>query len=191
MLAAMRTVRPETQLETHVVENQPPERGDLDLWAGDRPLREAVARAGGESRAAALADFGREAGTAEMRAAGRLANRYPPELRLFDRGGRRLDEVAFHPAYHQLMRFGIGAGYAAVAWDGAAGGHVAHAAMVYLLSQVEPGVCCPMTMSYAAVPALAADPAVAAAWVPRLLSRRYDGRRGRRRRRRVRRSAWR
>ena len=102
-----------------------------------------------------------------MRAAGRLANRYPPELRLFDRGGRRLDEVAFHPAYHALMRFGIGAGYAAVAWDGAAGGHVAHAAMVYLLSQVEPGVCCPMTMSYAAVPALAAEPEVAGAWVPR------------------------
>ena len=92
-------------------------------------------RGSAASRAAALADFGREAGTAETRAAGRLANRYPPELRLFDRGGRRLDEVTFHPAYHELMRFGIGAGYAALAWDGAAGGHVAHAAMVYL----EPG----------------------------------------------------
>jgi putative acyl-CoA dehydrogenase len=109
-----------------------------------------------------------------MRAAGRLANRFPPELRLFDRSGRRLDEVDFHPAYHALMRFGIEAGYPSVAWSGGAGGHVAHAAMVYMLSQVEPGVCCPMTMTYAAVPALAAEPALSAAWVPRLLAARYD-----------------
>ena len=104
-----------------------------------------------------------------MRAAGRLANRFPPELRAFDRGGRRIDEVAFHSAYHGLMALGIGAGYPSIAWDGEAGGHVAHAAMVYLLSQVEPGVCCPMTMTYAAVPALAADAGIAATWVPRLL----------------------
>ena len=127
-----------------------------------------------------------------MRAAGRLANRYPPELRLFDRGGRRLDEVAFHPAYHQLMRFGIGAGYAALAWDGAAGGHVAHAAMVYLMSQVEPGVCCPMTMSYAAVPALARRAGGRPARGCRGSSAgATTARRGRRRRRRARRSAWR
>ena len=145
----MTTLRPDTALATHTVENQPAERGDLDLWAGDRPLREAVARAGAAGRAPALAAFGRAAGTVAMRAAGRLANRFPPELVRFDRGGRRLDEVSFHPAYHQLMRFGLEAGYAAIAWDGAPGGQVAHAAMVYLLTQVEPGVCCPMTMSYA------------------------------------------
>ena len=170
----MPAFRPMTELETHAVENQPPERGDLDLWAGDLALREAAARAGARERAAALAAFGAAAGSEEMRAAGRLANRHPPELRLFDRGGRRLDEVAFHPAYHALMRFGIEAGYPSIAWKGGAGGHVAHAAMVYMLSQVEPGVCCPMTMTYAAVPALAADPALAAAWVPRVLAARYD-----------------
>ncbi len=170
----MATLRPRTELETHVVANQPPERGDLDLWAGDRPLREAMARAGAAARSDLLAGFGAGAGTEEMRAAGRLANRFPPELRVFDRGGRRIDEVTFHPAYHALMGFGIGAGYPAVAWTGGAGGHAAHAAMVYMLSQVEPGVCCPMTMTYAAVPALAADAALAAAWRPRLLSGVYD-----------------
>ena len=166
----MAPLRPRSELATHTVENQPAERGDLDLWDGDLPLREALARAGAAARAGALAGFGAAAGSAEMRAAGRLANRFPPELRVFDRAGRRIDEVAFHPAYHALMTLGIGAGYPSVAWDGGAGGHVAHAAMVYLLSQVEPGVCCPMTMTYAAVPALAADAEIAAAWVPRLLS---------------------
>jgi putative acyl-CoA dehydrogenase len=167
-------LRPRTELETHVVENQPAERGDLDLWANDLPLREAVAAAGGGGRAEALAAFGAAAGSVGLREAGRLANRFPPELKAFDRAGRRLDEVAFHPAYHELMRFGFGAGYAAIAWDGAPGGHVAHAAMVYLMSQTEPGVCCPMTMTYAAVPVLAADPDRAAGWVPRIRAATYD-----------------
>jgi putative acyl-CoA dehydrogenase len=166
-------MRPRTALGTHEVENQPDARGDIDLWA-DRPLAEAVAREGGQAHAGALAAFGAELGRAERRAEGRLANRYPPELRAFDRGGRRIDEVEFHPAYHALMRLGIGAGYPAIAWTGGAGGQVAHAAMVYLVSQVEPGVCCPMTMTYAAVPALRADPALAAVWEPKLLARIYD-----------------
>ena len=168
----MTAFRPRSALATHDVENQPAERGDLDLWAGDLPLREAAA--GADAQAWVLAAFGAAAGTEELRAAGRLANRFPPELRVFDRSGRRLDEVAFHPAYHELMRFGIGAGYSAIAWDGGSGGHATHAAMVYLLSQVEPGVCCPMTMTYAAVPALRAEPAVAAAWEPRILAAEYD-----------------
>jgi putative acyl-CoA dehydrogenase len=167
-------LRPRTDLETHAVENQPAERGDLDLWAGDRPLREAVTANGGASRADGLGAFGAAAGSAALREAGRLANRYPPELRAFDRAGRRLDEVRFHPSYHELMRFGLGAGYAALPWDGAPGGHVAHAAMVYLLSQIEPGVCCPMTMTYAAVPVLAAEPGLAAVWIPRIRSATYD-----------------
>ena len=168
----MSPLRPRTELETHVVENQPPERGDLDLWENDRPLREAAARAG--ARTPELAAFGAGAGTEEMRAAGRLANRFPPELRLFDRGGRRLDEVEFHPAYHALMSFGIGAGYPSIAWKGGQGGHATHAAMVYMLSQVEPGVCCPMTMTYAAVPALAADPGARRRLGPARPRGRYD-----------------
>ena len=91
----MTAFRPRTALATHTVENQPAERGDLDLWGGDLPLREAAARAGG--RVEVLAGFGAQAGTVEMRAAGRLANRYPPELRVFDRGGRRINEVGFRP----------------------------------------------------------------------------------------------
>jgi len=160
---------------THQVLNQPPPRGDTDLWASDAALREAATREGAAAHAGPLAAYARHLGRAETRDQARAANRNPPELRAFDSGGRRIDEVAFHPAYHALMTLGLEAGYAALAWeDGPPGGHTAHAAMVYLTSQVEPGVCCPMTMTYAAVPALQADTALAAEWVPRLLSRRYD-----------------
>ncbi|MDF0600921.1 acyl-CoA dehydrogenase family protein [Psychromarinibacter sp. C21-152] len=164
---------PRAELPTHDVENQPVPRVPR-LWADDRPLREAVAAQGGDAQA--VQDYAAALSGAEMAEAGRDANRNAPELRLFDRGGRRLDEVAFHPAYHRLMTAGTTHGYAARAWEEAPGGHVAHAAMVYLHSQVEPGTCCPMTMTYAAVPALAADADLAAAWTPKLTARGYDPR---------------
>ncbi|MDP2085263.1 MAG: acyl-CoA dehydrogenase family protein [Gemmobacter sp.] len=160
---------PRSQQTTHEVTNQPTPAA-LDLWAGDPALRRWAVGAD----AATLAAFGARAGSEAMREAGRLANRHPPELVLFDRGGRRLDEVAVHPAYHQLMDLGLGAGYAACAWDGSAGGHVTHAALLYMLSQIKPGVCCPMTMTYAAVPALAADATLEAVWRPKLTARGYD-----------------
>jgi putative acyl-CoA dehydrogenase len=162
---------PRSDLPTHRVENQPPLRVP-DLWGDDAPLRAAVAAEGGD--VAAVEGFARVLSDPAMQEAGRAAERHPPELRLFDRGGRRLDEVAFHPAYHALMQAGQAGGYAARAWEDAPGGHVAHAAMVYLLSQVEPGVCCPLTMTYAAVPALAADEGLAAIWGPKLTARAYD-----------------
>ncbi|OWY03719.1 DNA alkylation response protein [Thioclava sp. F1Mire-8] len=170
----MTTPDPRADLPTHHVENQPPARGDVDLFGADAPLREAVARAGGQTDT--LSDYGRTLGTIEMREAGRDANRYLPELRLFDMGGRRLDEVRFHPAYHRFMEAGIGAGYAALPWEGGKDGHATHAAMVYLASQIEPGSCCPMTMTYAAVPALEATPEIAAIWRPKLTARSYDPR---------------
>lgn len=157
---------------THEVTNQPAPRGDLDLWANDPGLQSHATAAGADPEV--LAAYGTRIGTDTLRAAGRAANRHPPELVLFDTGGRRLDEVLFHPAYHDLMRVGISAGYAALPWEGAKGGHASHAALVYLTSQVEPGVCCPMTMTYAAVPALRADKALFADWVPKLTARAYD-----------------
>jgi putative acyl-CoA dehydrogenase len=152
--------------------NQPPARGDVDLWGGDPVLAEAVAREGGHG--ALLTGYARALGTATTRAAARDANRHPPELEALDRYGRRRDAVRFHPAYHDLLALGLGAGYAAASWDSGPGGHVTHAAMVYLASQIECGHCCPMTMTSAAVPAIAAAPGLAAVWRPKLLSRRYD-----------------
>ncbi|WP_170370208.1 acyl-CoA dehydrogenase family protein [Ruegeria arenilitoris] len=159
-------------LPTHEVTNQPPDQGDVDLWASDLVLRDCATRAG--ARAAPLAAYGAALGRAETREAGRDANLHPPELCLFDRGGRRLDEVRFHPANHHMMDLSQSAGYAALAWDGAPGGHATHATMVYLASQVEPGHCCPLTMTYAAVPALAANPELAEIWRPKLTADTYD-----------------
>ncbi len=164
---------PRDALPTHDVTNQPEPLAALPLWQGDPGLHTHASAAGADT--AHLAHFADVIGTPEMAEAGRLANRNGPELMLFDAGGRRLDEVRFHPAYHQLMQAGIGAGYAAIAWEGGTGGHATHAAMVYMMSQVEPGVCCPMTMTYAAIPALSADEALFAKWGPKLMSRVYDG----------------
>ncbi len=162
------------RLATHEVLNQPEPRAALALWEADAPLRAAVAEAC-PGDAPALAAFAAEIGGPEAQADALAAQKFPPDLKIFDRFGRRLDEVAFHPGYHAMMRRGAEAGYAARAWEDAPGGHAAHAAMVYLLSQIEPGVCCPLTMTYAAVPALDAEPALAADWRGKATARAYDG----------------
>lgn len=163
---------PRSTLTTHEVHNQPPLRDDIDLWLTDSALREAMNREGGQT--AVITDYARTMGSTEMRDAGMEANRHPPELVLFDQGGRRLDEVRFHPAWHKLMEASQSAGYARIAWQGNPGGHVTHAAMVYLASQIEPGHCCPMTMTYAAIPALSADKTLSDIWRPRLTAAQYD-----------------
>lgn len=158
------------ELATHDVSNQPPPRGSEDLFGADAALS---LYAGHVS--ATLAPIGEAWGHHDLREAGTQANHHIPELVTFDAAGRRLDEVHYADAYHRLMQLGVGAGYSAIAWeDGMRQGHLAHAGMVYMMSQIEPGVCCPMTMTYAAVPALNYNPELAATWVPKLISRRYD-----------------
>ena len=170
----MATFDPIADLDTHEVTNQPPPFADVDLFATDRALADAVAKAGGAEHAGRLGAIGRRAGSAEVIGWGVEANRYPPELDTHDRWGRRIDEVRFHPAYHQLMDFGLGSGVASVAWDGTPAGHVAHAATLFLTGQPDSGTSCPMTMTYASVPALSVAPGVRDEWVPRITAGRYD-----------------
>ncbi len=168
---------PRMRLATHEVTNQPAAPGDRDLFGEDLPLREALAREAPEWVARRLAPLGHEAGSERVQALGEAANRHPPELRLFDRHGRRLDEVAYHPAYHALMHLAIDHGWHAVAWqEEGHGGHQAHVAALYLLTQAEPGFCCPVTMTHAAMPVLRQAPTVAARWAPGLLAWEYDPR---------------
>ncbi len=165
---------PETDLATHDVLNQPEPVGDRDLWQDDPAFQAMIAAAGGQ--ADMLSAYGRTLGQRDMREAARDANRHGPELVLFDSGGRRLDEVRFHPAYHRFMETSAAAGYHAVAWEGGAGGHVTHAGMVYLASQVEPGHCCPLTMTYASMPVISSAEGLPGEWRARLMSRDYDPR---------------
>lgn len=166
--------KPIATLDTHEVINQPPPLEDNDLFAGDQALLDAVRRAGGTRHLQRLSRLGRRAAAAAVIEWGVAANRHAPRLESFDHHGCRIDEVEFQPAYHQLMALGLDNGVAAVAWDGTRSGHTLHAAISFILGQVDAGTSCPMTMTYAAVPALRAEPAVADVWVPRITASRYD-----------------
>jgi putative acyl-CoA dehydrogenase len=168
------SIRPVAQLDTHEVSNQPPPFEDVNLFTTDRALVDAVSRAGGRTQLEMLGALGARAGSAEVLDWGVQANRNPPVLETFDRYGRRIDEVSFHPAYHHLMKLGLESGFASVAWDGSPAGHLAHAAILFLTGQADSGTSCPMTMTYAAMPALRAEPAVVEEWGPRVLAGRYD-----------------
>ena len=156
------------------VANQPPPLEGYDLFSQNRPLVEALRREGAAEREEECAAFGRLCG-GEPLELGRLANEHPPVLRTFDRFGERIDEVEFHPAWHELLRIGVENGLHAFPWaDGEPGAHVARAARFVTLSQAEAGVGCPLSMTYAAVPALRTDAALAAEWEPQLESRAYE-----------------
>ncbi len=167
---------PRTELATHTVSNQPPPFEDVNLFQSDAALKAAVSAYGGNHFSKRLTAFGEKTGSTEAIEWSRQANRFPPQLVSFDRYGHRLDEVEFHPAYHELMKLGFSAGLAGAAWTEKTGGHVLHSALMYMMGQTDGGVCCPMSMTYAVVPALRADPDVAAEWEPRVTAHAYDRR---------------
>ncbi|WP_194744427.1 acyl-CoA dehydrogenase family protein [Thermaurantiacus tibetensis] len=171
----MHPLRPHARLATHEVFNQPPPRGDEDLLEGDPVLARGLAAFGGARWRERIGAFARACGAAEVREESRLANANPPQLRAFDRYGHRLDEVEFHPAYHRLMALGLEGGVSSAAWE-EDGGHLLHATLLYLMTQADAGVVCPMSMTHAAVAALRHAPDLAAAFLPRILARRYDPR---------------
>ncbi len=159
------------------ITNQPPPLEPYDLFARDAALREAVEREQAGWAGVKLAAFGKMLGTADTIRLGFDANRFPPVLRAFDRYGHRIDEVDFHPAWHRLMEIAVGAGLHARPWSSPrAGAHVARAAGCYMAVQVESGIYCPIAMTYAAVPTLQQNPALAAGWLPRIFARTYDPR---------------
>ena len=151
--------QPIAVFDSHEVANQPPPLADYNLYDSDPILRAAVAREGAGWATEKLQAFGAVLGSESVAGLAEAANRHPPELRAFDSSGRRIDEVDYHPAYHELMRLAKSHEVHSIAWTAAKpGGHVAHMALEYLLIQVEAGVCCPITMTYAAVPALKHHP---------------------------------
>jgi len=163
--------------ETHEVINVSRELQDYNLYAADSALREAVVREGAPWAEAELNAFGAHVGTAEYLELGALANRFQPELDTHDRFGNRVDLVKFHPAYHALMKTAIDNGLHSSPWsDPKPGAHVARAAKSYMHSQVEAGHGCPITMTFAVVPALRVQANLAAQWEPLITARHYDPR---------------
>ena len=146
---------PRDQLATHEVRNQALPPGDANLFGDDAMLRGAVAAAlspaGRAAHWAHLDAFGAQIGQESVRELGRLANENRPKFKPFDRYGHRIDEIEFHPAYHELMGIGQSAGLSARAWTHPQGGHVAHAALLILMGWADGGVCCPLSMTYAVV----------------------------------------
>jgi putative acyl-CoA dehydrogenase len=169
------TQRPLTA--THEVSNQAPPLADYNTFDSDPVLVEALDREGGAWAADRARAVGAFSGSSRAIRLGFEANENPPALRTHDRFGNRIDEVEFHPAWHELLAAEIGFGLHALPWrEPRPGAHVARAVM-FVSAQAEAGVGCPISMTYSVIPALRRQPELAAEWEPRFLSLRYDGER--------------
>jgi len=166
---------PPADYATHEVMNQATPLVGHNAFTGDRLLGEIAAREPIGWARPLLAEAGRTVASAEVAVLARDANRHCPELRTHDRFGNRVDEIEFHPAWHKLMSLAIGQGTHALAWTATEpAAHVARGMLSYLWNQGESGICCPLGMTYSAVPALRLQPDLAAVWEPFILSTRYD-----------------
>jgi len=183
----MRNFHPRCELATHEVTNQPEALGDVSLLK-DPALSEAadnafvhLSHATGQSdkdvlkaQREHLNAFGQRTGSEEVREWGRQADENPPKLRAFDARGQRIDEVEYHPAYHELMALGLEGGVSSRAWTHNTGGHVTHGALMAMMAWADGGVCCPMSMTYAAVSVLQKEDWANEEWVPRITTPAYD-----------------
>src|SRR5947209_10329411 len=163
--------------QTHAVFNQVPPLEGIDVFSSNLPLVEALDREGGgwaRERAAAL---GLEIGGDPQQLWGRLANENRPVLRTHDRYGHRIDEVEFHPAWHKLLKLGVEHELHSLPWTSEQpSAHTARAALYMTAMQAEAGFACPITMTFAVVPALRAQPELAAEWEPLVTATSYDPR---------------
>jgi len=163
--------------ETHELSNLSSELCNYNLYRQDAALMAAVQREGAPWADSELSAFGQMTGNADYLELGQLANKHLPELETHDRFGKRIDLVKFHPAYHQLMRTAIEQGLHASPWsEPKPGAHVARAAKSYMQGQVEAGHGCPITMTFASVPALRLQSDLARVWLPKIMARVYDPR---------------
>jgi putative acyl-CoA dehydrogenase len=163
--------------QTHAVFNQPPPLEGVDVFSSNLPLMEAVEREGAGWVRERGSQLGRLVGGAPQQLWGRLANENRPVLRTHDRYGNRIDEVDFHPAWHELMKMGVEHELHSLPWTSAQPfAHTARAALYLTAIQAEAGFACPITMTFAVVPALRAQPELAEEWEPLVTANTYDPR---------------
>jgi putative acyl-CoA dehydrogenase len=164
---------------THEVVNQAPPRVGINEFTLNEPLVAGVRQYDAAWAIDGLESVGATVGTEQFQHDADRANRVEPELHTFDAHGNRIDEVEYDSSYTRIISAATAAGAHTSAWaDPRPGANVARAATFMLFAQVEPGHACPISMTHSAVPALAANPSLAETWMPRLLSRDYDGRLG-------------
>jgi putative acyl-CoA dehydrogenase len=163
-------------MKTHEVSNQSRPLQDINLFSGNRPLRDALALHAPQMDLSRLMALGAIVGSAEMQTHARLAHTHAPQLHTHDRFGHRVDEVEFHPSYHALLGSAMQQGLHGAPWSDGACAHIERAAGFMLFSEVEQGVLCPVSMSYAVAPALRGNAALHAACGAKLASRTYDAR---------------
>jgi len=163
--------------QTHSISNQVDDYADYNLLATDPILRQALTRAGADWAEPALLDFGAQLGRRESYAQAELANRHGPELRSHDARGRRVDQVEFHPAWHEFLALYRGQGLVSLAFETERRGRwSAFAAGFYLHGQIEAGSLCPATMTQACIPVLQKEAALFERLRGQLYSRAYDPR---------------
>mgnify|MGYP000220365605 FL=1 len=161
--------------DTHTVENQPPELENYNLFEQDAALNEAIEREGAGWARQEISSFGEKVGQASYIELGFQANENKPTLHTHNRFGQRIDLVKFHPAYHELMKTSIESGLHSSPWTNPKpGAHVARSAKFYLQSQIEAAHCCPITMTFAAIPSLRTQPDLAKVWEPLITAQHYD-----------------
>ena len=161
---------------THQVLNQPTPLEGYNAYLSDDVLQYWITAFDGAWGKERLSDYGQKVG-GELLQAGFDANRVKPEFAPHDRFGHRVDLVTFHPSYHQLMSSAIEAGHTWLPWQNSQqGSHVVRAGVEFLHTQADPGSGCPLTMTFASVPALKHQPLLAEKWLPKVLSGTYDER---------------
>lgn len=162
--------------DTHDVLNQPSPLERYNTFLADDVLQHYIKAFEGEWGHDVLSHYGQLVG-GELQQAGFDANHYTPEFQSHDRFGHRIDQVNYHTAYHRLMQAGIENNYHSLPWiKKSPGTHVVRAGLGYMHVQADPGSGCPLTMTFAAVPALKHQADIAAQWLPKITANIYDPR---------------
>jgi len=163
--------------ETHTVANVVPELRDYNVYSTDIPLQEAVRRAGAEGYESRLIEYGARLGSEKTQTMAEAANRFKPELQVFDRQGRRIDRVEYHPGWHGMMRMLREHNLVSLPFsDPHTGAWAAYAAGFSMHGQIEAGSQCPNSMTFASIPVLQKEPALFSRLSAGLFSRTYDAR---------------
>lgn len=165
------------QWHTHEISNQAPGLQDYNIFTSDAVLKTGLKQYNADWNESALIETGQLLGSREVLELGNLANIYLPELHTHDRQGRRIDQVSFHPSWHQLLGLLRKQGLHASPWSKPqAGAQVARAAGYFMQSQVEAGSLCPTTMTFASIPVLQKEEKLFADIKDKLYSNQHDPR---------------